>query len=204
MRVATTKLEIDNWKLIIAPLCLLAMASCKPSKPEMKKYSIGEQGLAEERTLREEETARVVVAEVGGYPVTVAEVEKALQELPPFQRFYYSSPEKIEIFLQNYTVLHLLAALAVKEGLDADAKVRGVLEDLLAEKYRQVVLAEAVKPSEITAEEVESFISARKGAGEEEMTEVRARALILADMRAKAWERHLARLGKEHGLQLSP
>lgn len=184
--------------------CLLTTASCKPSKPEMKQYSIGKQGLAEERNFREEEAAGKVVAEVGGYPVTVAEVEKALQQLPPFQRFYYSSPEKIEIFLQNYTVLHLLAALAVKDGLEADSEVTSLLENLLAEKYQHVVLAEAVKPSDISAAQVDHYMSTRGSPDDNGMTEAKARALILAEMRAKAWEAHLARLGEEHGVQLTP
>ena len=195
-------MRMMNWTLI--DVLLLATASCKPSKPEMKQYSIGAQGLAEERTLREEEAAGAVVAEVGGYPVTVGEVDKALQQLPPFQRFYYSSPEKIEIFLQNYAVLQILAALAVKDGLDADPRVASVLEKLLADKYKLSVLAEAVKPSDISAEQVALFIATRGIEGEEKMTEAKARALILADMRAGAWENHLARLGKEHGLQLKP
>lgn len=169
----------------------------------MKRYRLGEQGLTEERTLSEEGMAGIVVAEVGGYPLTVSEIDKALQTLPPFQRFYYSTPEKIEIFLQNYTVLHVLAARAMKEGLDADAHVQFVIEDLLAKKYRQAFLAVAVKPSDIAADEVDLFLSGRTG-DDEAMSEVKARALILAEKRAVAWENHLARLSKEHGLELSP
>jgi len=130
----------------------------KPVKSEMRIYRIGEQGLWEERDLRHRKMSQIVVTQVGGYHVTASEAEQAVLQLPPFQRFYYSSPEKVTIFLQNYALLLVLSSQAWHHGLAGDAHVRYVLEDRLAQAYRKAYLAERVKPSDITAAQVEDYL----------------------------------------------
>jgi PIN domain nuclease of toxin-antitoxin system len=174
----------------------------RPEKPAMQKYRIGEQGLAEEEALKEEGLQQTVVGRIADYELTAAEVEKALKLLPPFQRYYYSSPEKLRIFLQNYAMLLLLAREALGRGLDQDPYVRFVVEEKLAERYRQAWLADAVKPSAITDEDVEAWLEQHPETGaagdkverSEQDLVTAAKAAILEERRAAAWARHLEEL----------
>lgn len=193
-------------------LGILLLAGCKPDKPEMTRYRLGEQGLAGETSAQEERLESSVVAEIDGYQITAAQIARALRHLPPFQRFYYSSPEKIRIFIQNYAVLHLLAREAAKAGLESSDYVRYVLETELGDSYRRKVLAASVMASDISKGEVARYAAANRdkllqslskaGIGQADADlETAARALLMEETRRTAWEHHLAGLRKQYGLK---
>ena len=174
----------------------------KPAMPEIKKYKIGEQGLFEEQANRKEKLGQIVVASIGDYELTAGEVELALGKLPPFQRYYYSSPERIVIFIQNYILTHLLAVEGKTEGLSSDPYVRFVLEEELARRYKQVFLAEAAKASDVTEFEVAAFVEVhgdelreRMAVGEEDTEDAvlatAGKAAILEQRRNQAWLEHV-------------
>lgn len=193
-------------------MLLLVLTGCKPEKPEITRYRLGEQGLAVESSAQEEKLGNSVVAQIDGYAVTAAQIARALRMLPPYQRFYYSSPEKIRIFIQNYAVLHLLARQAADDGLDASEYVRYVLETELAGAYRKKVLVRSVKASDIGKNEVARYMASNraglmqrlKEAGIDQSDadlETAARALLMEEKRKKVWSEHLSVLRSRYGLK---
>ncbi len=173
----------------------------KPDRPEIRKYRIGEQGLAELEGAEGDDLATAVVARIAGYEVTAGEVEQALKELPSYQRFYYSSPEQVRVFLQNYAMFLLLSKRSQERGFDRDPYVRFVVEEELARRYKQVYLAEAVKVSDFSEAEIEAYLdehgeSQLAGGPERSVKEMEtaAKAAMLESRRAKVWEDHVAAL----------
>jgi hypothetical protein len=173
----------------------------KPERPEIRKYRIGEQGLAELDGVDGAHLSQAVVARIGGYDVSAAEVEAALKELPPYQRYYYSSAEQVRVFLQNYAMFLLLSNKSQERGFDHDPYVRYVVEEKLAKRYQQVYLAESVKVSDFSDEEVGAYLSEhgeslRSGVPErtDNELETAAKAVMLESRRAQVWEDHVAAL----------
>ena len=185
--------------LVLVLLAVAYVVFLKPVKADLKQYRIGEQGLAEQGNLQREELSRIVVANLNGYDVSAREVERALTELPPFQRFYYSSPEKITVFLRAYALMQLLSVQAVDAGLAKRPYVLMVLEEKLAARYKLVYLANRVKPSDITEEEIKRYLREpvdRRGfPGGLVEKETAAKAAIVDARRQEAWYRHLVELG---------
>ncbi len=173
----------------------------KPERLETHKYRIGEQGLAEMEGADSDQLAATVVARIVGYDLTAGEVEKALKELPPYQRFYYSSAEQVRVFMQNYALFLLLSAQSLERGFGHDPYVRYVVEEELADRYKQVYLAAAVKVSDFSDEDVDGYLgehgdSLRTGAPERSLKELKtaAKAALLESRRAQVWEDHVAAL----------
>jgi hypothetical protein len=181
---------------------VLGVLLLKPDKPSMRIYSIGEQGLAEAEGADRGVLDTTVVARVGGYAVTAGEVDGALKQLPPFQRFYYSSPEQVEVFLQNYAMFLLLASQGLERGVDVDAYVRTVTEETLVDQYRQAYLANAVKASDVPDEAVQAYLAnhrqdlqvGEEGGQSPAQLATSAKAAILEERRTKVWEQYLATL----------
>ncbi len=167
--------------MVLAALVATAvtvLAFFPPEKPQIRQYRIGEQGLAEEERLRRVHLEEIVLLEIDGQPITAQELADALGRLPPYQRYYYSNPDKVEVFAQNYALLHLLARQAVDSGVDVDPYVRLALEEELAGRYKSDWLAAEVKASDLPAAEKDSS----------------ARAALLEERRQAAWAAHLRKL----------
>jgi hypothetical protein len=189
-------------KLLVLLLAAWGVAAgCRPEKPPMKTYRIGEQGLQEGKQVQEEKLSGVELATVGGRPITAMEVVDFLRELPAFQRYYYSSPEKILLFVQNYVVMMGLAGDAVAAGLANAPYVRATLEKALALKYQQEFLSNAVKPSDIPKHEVDAYLASHPGlAAPDADAAGQAVAAILSQRREDAWRRHLEALRTVYGI----
>jgi len=77
--------------------------------------------------------------------ITLGEMVRALRALPPFARYYYSSPDKAMLFLQNYIVMNLCAREAVEAGMADDPMVRMDLLAALEAQIRADHLADRVR-----------------------------------------------------------
>jgi len=174
-RLSTTGLVV---LAILVAAAVTVLALFPPQKPPIRQYRIGEQGLAEEERLRRVHLEEIGLMEIGGYSVSAQELADALGRLPPYQRYYYSNPEKVEVFAQNYALVHLLARQAADAGLDADPLVRLALEEELAARYKADWLASAVKASDLPQGDKDSA----------------ARAALLEERRQAAWAAHLKKL----------
>jgi hypothetical protein len=191
--------------LVLLPLALVAVAGIlflKPAKPEMRKYRIGEQGLAEQGERSQEQLESIPLALVGGWELTAHEIEQVLGAMPPYRRFYYSTPEKMVMLVQNHALVHLLAHQALGRGLARDPSVLFALEETLAQSYKNDYLAQRVKPSDIGAQEVAAYLAAHPeaagpGGQGANGVELAAKSAILEARRAAAWQEHLEELGLE-------
>jgi len=65
-----------------------------------------------------------VVGRIGSRAITVAELDRALQQLPPWAQQQYANPGKKAEFLNQYIAEQLLYEKALKLELDKDAQVR--------------------------------------------------------------------------------
>jgi len=173
------------------------VAWLKPAKPELRKYRIGEQSEGESGR-GEEHLSSVVLADLGGFRISALELTQALEAIPPYQRHYYSTPEKVEVFLHNYAVLNLLAVEAAAKGLDKDPYVRFAIEEALAAAYKESWLSSAVRASDVSREEIAAWVQEHPeavgaaAAGKDPTTA--AKTAILAQRRAEAWRRHESEL----------
>ena len=81
----------------------------------------------------------VAVAQVGGVPIWLSEIEQQIQMLPPqIQQQFVTRQAKVE-FVHNYVATELLYHAAIREGYDNDPEIkrqaRLVNKKLLVDKY---------------------------------------------------------------------
>ncbi len=81
------------------------------------------------------EEAGDVLARVGGRNITMAEFEKELEQVPPFQRREMETPQGKQKFLDRIVEMELLYLAALGAGLEEDAKL---LEEM--ERARRTIL----------------------------------------------------------------
>jgi peptidyl-prolyl cis-trans isomerase C len=126
----------------------------KARSPWILAAGIGLAALAfEGRTVQADDTSPVV-ARVGARTITVAELERRIGAVPPFQlRTFGSTPEEIRKgFLEKVLVRELLLAQGAEaRGLpdrdDVKEKIRGVRRNVMLAKIRAEVQASA-KPTD--------------------------------------------------------
>lgn len=159
------------WLHILLLVALTTATSCKPERPEMTEYRVSlREALRTEAPggLEPEQEAEPVAA-LHQDVITLGELVRALRALPPFARYYYSSPDKAMLFLQNYILMNLSAREAVDAGMAHDPGVRMKLLIALEDQIRADHLADRV----------------RAGDGDSDTLEQR---------RAAAWAEHVASL----------
>ncbi len=162
------------WFHILLLVALAAATSCKPERPQMTEYrvSLREALRTEAPGGLEPELEMEPVAVVHRDVITLGEMIGVLRALPPFARYYYSSPDKAMLFLQNYIVMNLCAREAVEAGMSGDPKVRMDLLVALEDQISADHLADRV----------------RAGAGDSQALERR---------RAALWDKHVRELREE-------
>ena len=87
--------------------------------------------------------------------ITLGELVQSLRALPPFARYYYSSPDKAMLFLQNYILMNLCAREAMEAGMSDDPEVRMDLLAALEEQIRTDHLADHVRAGDGGADALE-------------------------------------------------
>lgn len=203
------------WAACICGVCLTALLfGCKPEKPDAQKFRIGEQGLAEAAAAEsqaDEVLRSTVVATVGGVELDGLEVRQALQEVPTPERYYYSNPEKVALFTQNYALILLYAWMGQRSGMGEDGYVRFLWEDALAEAYRDAYLEGKVDPAQFGQQEVTSWLAEHEEeakvalgsqAQEKEHLEQYARRRLADKKELEIWQAHLGTLSRELGFEM--
>lgn len=159
---------------ILLLVALVGATGCKPEHPEMTEYRVSlrealragtSEGLDPDQ---EAEPVAVLHRDV----ITLGEMVRVLRALPPYARYYYSSPDKALTFLQNYIIMNLCARQAMDAGLSEDPAVRMDLLAALEEQIRTDYLADQV----------------RAGDGD---------SAALEQRRAALWAEHVSRLRAE-------
>jgi hypothetical protein len=132
---------------ILLLIALVAATGCKPERPEMTEYrvSLREALRTEAPGGLEPEQESEPVATIHQDVITLGELVRALRALPPFARYYYSSPDKAMLFLQNYILMNLTAREALTAGMADDPAVRMDLLTALEEQIRADHLADRVR-----------------------------------------------------------
>jgi parvulin-like peptidyl-prolyl isomerase len=99
--------------------------------------------------------ADTVLARVGGQPITRAEVERRLAELPEPYRQNYSTPEGRQQFLERMVEERVWLLGARKHGVDTRPELRRQIEqaerDLLIRTYVNEIMAANPAPSDSDA-----------------------------------------------------
>jgi len=83
----------------------------------------------------------VVVAKVGEREITLSEVEREMQKLPPAFQSEFVTPEKKLEFIRQFVGMELLYKSAIRRGIDRQPEIMAQYADL----KRQLVLDEILK-----------------------------------------------------------
>ncbi|MFH1531735.1 MAG: hypothetical protein ABIK09_13500 [Pseudomonadota bacterium] len=175
------------WFHILLLAALAATVSCKPERPQMTEYrvSLREALRTEAPGSLEPGQEAEPVAMVHRDVITLGELVRALRVLPPYARYYYSSPDKAMLFLQNYIIMNLCAREALEAGMAGDPKVRMDLLAALEDQIRADHLADRVRAGAGGAEALErrraalwsEHVEELRAAAEVTIHEARVRAL---------------------------
>ena len=200
------------YKSALPLACLVAFIfqfeACKPEKPELSAFRVSKSE-EEASTAFEQKLKNTVVASIGDYDITAYEIKQILSKLPPYQRYYYSDPEKAELFIRNYVAFLILSREAYNQGFIRDPYVRIVVKDALARAYKKHYLSHEVKISDRPDSEVESYVRRHKeelqkeaGTEDEQKLETFARSRLLQEKKEEAWVRHLKELKQRATVEL--
>ena len=80
----------------------------------------------------------VEVASIDGKPITMTEIEKEIENIPPQYKMMAQSPQGKRQLLDNLVTTKLLLAYAEKEGLMDDAEVKNKINDYKVSKLKEI------------------------------------------------------------------
>lgn len=105
-----------------------------------------------------------IFAQVGDSAISVAEIEQALDDLPPQMAAQISTPEQKMIFAKSYVAEQLLARKAERQKLDEDPSVRrqivATTRQLMVQKLLQ---KELESRGTVEEDDVKNYYEANKG-----------------------------------------
>ena len=116
---------------------------------ELERYHAAEYALDARSTLvettEEEQKGKKVVAEIGDSKITLAEVDKSLQELPPWVKEQFKTKEQRVEFLKKYVADELFYRKAQKLEYDKDPDLRKKTALFIKQQMINRVLEEELK-----------------------------------------------------------
>jgi len=116
-----------------------------------------------------------VVARIGQEPITLRELDEAIDALPPWMREPLRDPARKEAFLQQFVAQELLVRKGRKLEMDKDPEVRRLADQAFRQLLAQKVLESEVQDKiQLTAADVESTFRENRGRyGDKEAFRVR-------------------------------
>ncbi len=127
------------------------------------------------------ENPNTPLAQVGGKKITVADLEKKLEQVPRLARAEFTGETGRARMVQRIVEEEMLLRAAKAEGIENDAAVRAKLEEIRRETLIQAYLdKKRVEASKVTEEEIRAYYDAHP---EEYTSEeaLRVRMLVLED-----------------------
>jgi len=104
-----------------------------------------------------------VVAKLGQREITMAELDQAIQELPPETQKQFAGPAGKRQFLDQYLLEQMLYDAAARQGLAERAEVKQKLEAIRRNLLAQMAYAEEMrKRLKITPEEMGKYMAEHK------------------------------------------
>ena len=137
---------------------VMAATGCKPERPQMTEYRVSLREALQTEAPGGIEPGQEAepVAMVGRDVITLGEMVRVLQSLPPFIRYYYSAPDKAMTFLQNYIIMNLCAREGEEAGLTTDPGVRMELLAAMEKQIRTDHLADRIRVDDGDSETLEA------------------------------------------------
>ncbi|MFH0924898.1 MAG: hypothetical protein V1872_04585 [bacterium] len=112
---------------------------------------------------KEEGKGGKVIAKIGNDEITMSEVDRQLEEMPPWIKNEYKNKEKKKEFIEQYVVSELLYRKGLKKGYDKDKEVRSqvdqIVKQLIANKVKEEEIKEKVK---IEEDDVKNYFQANQ------------------------------------------
>ena len=138
------------------------------------QYSL-EARSALDREDREEIQGHDVVARIGTEPITLRELDEAIDALPAWMQESLADPTRKRAFLEQYVAEELLVRKARKLEMDKDPRVRRMADRAFRQLLVQNVLENEIKEKvKITPDDVELYFQANRGRyGEKEAFRIR-------------------------------
>ena len=126
---------------------------------------------------------REVIAKIDDELITLGEYERRLNAQAPFARARYNSLERKKDFLTNMVQFEVLAAEAVRRGLDKDPEVVLEMKQAMVRKLMAHELDKRMSEVKITDEELKAYYDAHVD-DYVRPAKVRASQIVLADEQA--------------------
>lgn len=98
-----------------------------------------------------------VIARVGNKAITLGEYAAVLEQMDPFERLRYQSPDRRKQLLQEIIDVELLAAEAERRGLAKDPEVQERMRIVLRDELLQQVRSELPSVEQIPEAEVRAY-----------------------------------------------
>lgn len=184
---------------VILVLLAAATTGCKPEKPAQKsgneaRARVTEHGLKADQARKaqgqtatggdkkglSQADAKIVVASIGDYEITLGDVEQALERQPAFARSRYKAFDKKVEFLSNMINFELLAIEAKKKGYDTHPDVVLAMKREMIKKFSSTDLQKLVTVSRITDDEIQGYYDNNKSMFVKP-AQVRASHILFAD-----------------------
>lgn len=109
----------------------------------------------------ETEAKGAVVGRIGSRAITIGELDRALQQLPPWAQQQYAAPDKKAEFLNQYIAEQLLYEKALKLKLDKDPEVRAqVVEAARRAAVNKLIERDVRDKVRVNPEDVRMFYDA--------------------------------------------
>jgi len=108
------------------------------------------------------EEAAQVLAKVGTKTITLGEYAATLEQVDPFDRLRYQSPERRKELLQEMVQVQLLAEEAVAKGYDKDPAAAEQRKMIMREAFLVQARKNAPTPNEVPEGEVRAYYDAHR------------------------------------------
>lgn len=141
-----------------------------------------------------------VVARLGDRDITMAELDAAIQVLPPERQKDFADPRKKREYLNQYLMEQMLYAAALRKGLAEQPEVKEKLERMRKTILAQLAYEAEMKPRvQVSPSEVQQYLAAHP----DEVKEAAEAAKRLAqEKEAKARQELMRELGQLQDLKI--
>jgi parvulin-like peptidyl-prolyl isomerase len=149
----------------LATVSLLTLLACGEKKAEEQAPPAASQeptGPTKTHGLTEEQ-AKQVIAKIGDTTITLGQFAERLAAQSPYLRARYQSPERRKEFLDNMVRFELLSLEAQKRGLDKEAEVVRVRQQMMVQQMmKEMFDDDGVKLADISDAEISAYYDQNK------------------------------------------
>lgn len=140
-------------KKMVLMITALGLTGCPPNKPEDTTRDVARSN-AKDRS--------EPVASIGGQPLTLAEFERRLSNLPPSARSRFVSVEARKGFLEAQVQFEVLALRAERDGHGSSSLTRDEMKEALANDLIHESVRKEARAGDISQQDIQAYYQAHQ------------------------------------------